>query len=100
MSIYASAGREYGHVPGHNYHDVDVEVTGPHAGRYVATATETWGSAQGHDEEHGRNEIGSVDGDPVGAVSGLIGAAESAGWEGDALRYLHTAVTRVMRDLK
>lgn len=50
-----SAGKEYGHVPGHQYHDVDVVIS-HRSGRYRCHACESWGSAQGYDEEHGRRE--------------------------------------------
>lgn len=50
-----SAGKEYGHVPGHQYHDVDVVVS-ERNGKYRCHVCEVWGSAQGYDEEHGRRE--------------------------------------------
>lgn len=50
-----SAGAEYGHVPGHQYHDVDVVVS-ERNGTYRVHVCESWGSAQGYDEEHGRCE--------------------------------------------
>jgi hypothetical protein len=52
-----SAGTAYGHVPGHHYHDVDVEITRRSNGRWRVEVVETWGSAQGYDEEHGRKEV-------------------------------------------
>lgn len=52
----ATVGTEYGHVPGHNYHDVEVTIT-EKAGRWSVRVLETWGSAQGYDEEHGRHEV-------------------------------------------
>jgi hypothetical protein len=50
-----SAGAAYGHVPGHQYHDVDVVVS-ERSGKYRCHVVEVWGSAQGYDEEHGRKE--------------------------------------------
>ena len=52
----ASAGKEYGHVPGHRYHDVDAIVT-RRGDKFRCQLVETWGSAQGYDEEHGRREV-------------------------------------------
>lgn len=51
-----SVGDEFGHVPGHQYHDVDAIVT-HRAGRFRCQVVETWGSAQGYDEEHRRIEV-------------------------------------------
>tara|TARA_Y100000310_G_scaffold316852_2_gene369059 strand:+ start:1145 stop:1438 length:294 start_codon:yes stop_codon:yes gene_type:complete len=42
-------------VPGHHYHDVDVVVS-TRTSKYRVHVVETWGSAQGYDEEHGRRE--------------------------------------------
>lgn len=50
------AGNEYGHVPGHQYHDVEVLIS-RHGDVYRCHVVETWGSAQGYDEEHGRREV-------------------------------------------
>jgi len=50
-----SVGTAYGHVPGHQYHDVDVMISRK-GDRYRCQIVETWGSAQGYDEEHGRKE--------------------------------------------
>ena len=52
-----SAGKQYGHVPGHQYHDVDVTITRRSSGRWRVSVLETWGSAQGYDEEHGRKTV-------------------------------------------
>lgn len=49
------AGKPYGHVPGHQYHDVEVVVS-RRGGKYRCHVVESWGSAQGYDEEHGRRE--------------------------------------------
>lgn len=50
-----SAGNEYGHVPGHQYHDVDVVIS-RRGDKYRCHVVESWGSCQGYDEEHGRRE--------------------------------------------
>lgn len=52
-----SAGKAYGHVPGHQYHDVDVVVSRTRTGAYRVHVVESYGSAQGYDEEHGRTEV-------------------------------------------
>jgi hypothetical protein len=54
-----SAGKAYGHVPGHQYHDVDVVVSvieRADGDKFRCHVVESWGSAQGYDEEHGRRE--------------------------------------------
>ena len=66
-----SAGTEYGHVPGHQYHDVDVCVSRTPQGGYRVHVVESWGSAQGYDEEHGRREA-------IGRGDSVEDAAENA----------------------
>ena len=52
-----SKGEKYGHVPGHNYHDVDVVISQSRDGKFRCHIVESWGSAQGnYDQEHGRIE--------------------------------------------
>jgi hypothetical protein len=55
----ACAGVPYGHVPGHQYHDVDVVISRSRSGRFRCHAVESWGSAQGcrSYQEHGRIEV-------------------------------------------
>ena len=57
LQIEATAGKPYGHVPGHYYHDVDVSIQRKANGRWFVAVLETWGNCQGHDEEHGRCHI-------------------------------------------
>jgi hypothetical protein len=52
-----SVGEPYGHIPGHQYQDVDVEVTRSRRGTWRIEVLETWGSCQGRDEEHGRKRV-------------------------------------------
>ncbi len=52
-----SAGKAYGHVPGHQYLDVDVAISRTRRGNWTVEVLETWGSCQGHDEEHGRKKV-------------------------------------------
>lgn len=51
-----SAGKAYGHDPGHHYHDVDVVVSRAKNDSIRVHICESWGSCQGYDEEHGRRE--------------------------------------------
>lgn len=48
-----SVGFPYGHVPGHVYNDVDVVIS-ERNGSIRCHVVQSWGSAQGIDEEHGR----------------------------------------------
>lgn len=57
IKVTSSAGKEYGHVPGHQYHDLDVTITRARSGRWTIKLLETWGSCQGRDEEHGRQTV-------------------------------------------
>ena len=80
------AGRPYGHVPGHSY--LDVEVL--RAGRGYRLLI-VWGSAQGSDEEHGREEYarGTLDALRDAALEAHIGAGEH-----EVRRYIETACER------
>ena len=57
LQVTSSKGTEYGHVPGHQYHDVDVTIVRTRKGKWTVEIFETWGSAQGYDEEHGRKKV-------------------------------------------
>jgi hypothetical protein len=60
-------GTAYGHVPGHQYHDVTATIS--HNGtQHRVEVLEVWGSAQGYDQEHGRNRIVAIDADLDTAV--------------------------------
>lgn len=52
-----TVGAPYGHVPGHQYHDVDVLISRSAGGTIRVQIVETWGSCQGYDEEHGRRSV-------------------------------------------
>jgi len=66
-----SAGKAYGHVPSHQYHDVDVVVS-RRGDRYRVHVCESWGSDQGtYDEEHGRREV-------IGRGSSIVVACHNA----------------------
>lgn len=85
-----SAGKAYGHVPGHQYHDVDVVVS-TRRGLYRCHVVESWGSAQGYDEEHGRREVIGR-GDSIRAA--VVDATERAIAAGIAVGYLTNAVSQ------
>lgn len=73
-----SAGKEYGHVPGHQYHDVDVTISRTRKGNWTVEILETWGSAQGYDEEHGRKKVIGRSEDLRSAVSDARQRAKNA----------------------
>lgn len=96
-----SAGTEYGHVPGHQYHDVDVVisciVTFDDADTSQGTrchVCESWGSAQGCDEEHGRREVVAHGGTISEVVLDARQRAVRRGIEGLALEYLEEALSK------
>ena len=78
MIAEGSAGREYGHVPGHSYHDVTVGI-GKKGAQYRAVALETWGSAQESDEEHGRRKVVARGSDPRAVLAQCAARARAAG---------------------
>jgi hypothetical protein len=78
------SGRQYGHVPGHQYHDVEVGV-GSKGSQYRAVVLETWGSAQGYDEEHGRRKVAARGTDPRDCLAECVARAHAAGIEGEYL---------------
>lgn len=73
-----SKGTKYGHVPGHQFHDVDVTIQHGAKG-YRVEVIETWGSAQGYDEVHGRNRVVAIDPDLEAAVRIASSRAQQAG---------------------
>lgn len=87
----ASVGRAYGHVPGHQYHDVDVVISmRPNVARpWRCHVVESWGSAQGYDEEHGRREAVGRGASIEEACQSARDRAESAGIE---CEYLESAI--------
>lgn len=84
-----SAGKPYGHVPGHQYHDVDVVVSRK-GDKFRCHVVESWGSAQGYDEEHGRREVIGR-GDSIGEC--VADARDRAGSAGIVCEYLETALS-------
>ena len=74
----ARKGTEFGHVPGHQYHDVEVTISQSGEALRV-TVLETWGSAQDGDKEHGRNSVVAIDGDLATAVIIATARAHDAG---------------------
>ena len=90
LKIQASSGRPYGHVPGKNYLDCDIVVE-----RRLATLTITWGSAQGYDEEHGREEYSRTGRTMLEAIENVREAA-LAEQVGESRRYVEAACSRAM----
>ena len=78
MIAEGSAGREYGHVPGHSYHDVTVCIEKKGA-QYRAVALEVWGSAQECDEEEGRRKVVARGSDPRAVLAQCAARAHAAG---------------------
>lgn len=66
--VEVSAGKPYGHVPGHKFEDVDIVVRKTAAG-YRAKVTYRRGSAQGYDQVHFEREVSASDQDPAEAVA-------------------------------
>lgn len=71
-------GTPYGHVPGHQYHDVAVTI-GKRGEKIRVEVVEVWGSAQGYDEEHGRNRVVAIDADLDAAVRIANSRSKEAG---------------------
>jgi hypothetical protein len=71
-------GIKYGHVPGHSYHDVEVGV-GRKGRKFRAVVLETWGSAQGQDEEHGRRKVVARGENALDALAECVSRAHAAG---------------------
>lgn len=65
----AKAGKEYGHVPGHQYHDVKVSI-GHRGSKFRVQVEESWGSCRGVNnlEEAGNSRIVAIDDDLDAAV--------------------------------
>ena len=79
------AGEKYGHVPGHQYDDVDVTIYLLGAGGYRVDVAHTAGSAQGYDEEHERTEVSGWGDDIAAAVAEAKDNAIAAGIEQEHL---------------
>lgn len=86
----ASDGVAYGHVPGHQYHDVDA-VLSRRGGKFRCHVVESWGSAQGYDEEHDRREVVGRGESVKEAVAEARREAAAAGIE---CGYLATALSQ------
>lgn len=76
----STVGKEYGHVPGHQYHDVQVGI-GKRGATYRVVICEVWGSAQGSDEEHGRKKVVARGDDWRTALAEASSRASQAGIE-------------------
>jgi hypothetical protein len=97
--IAVSAGRPYGHVPGHSYLDVDMTCRAARDGRWLATVTIVWGSARGGaqwDQEHGRVEYAATGSDARAAIERAQREALSEEKDEETRRYIHTACAQVL----
>lgn len=83
-----TAGKPYGHVPGHQYHDADCVIS-RRGGKFRCHIVESWGSAQGHDEEHGRLEV-------IGRGDSIRAAAAEAVSRANAAGMLAEYLTRAV----
>ena len=93
-----SAGKAYGHVPGHQYHDVDVTITrncGRRKGNWTVEVLEVWGSCQGYDEEHGRKKVIGR-GDEM--ASAVVNARQRASAAGIGPDYVEEAISEAEQD--
>lgn len=86
----ACHGKEWGHVPGHAYHDVEVMIT-RRGETFRVHVVESWGSAQERDEEHGRNEVIGRGDSIRAAVEVAHKRATEAGMEAE---YLASALSK------
>lgn len=82
-----TVGTPYGHVAGHQYADVDVVVSHrPGVELTRCHVVESWGSAHGRDEEHGRREVIGRGRGVEGACSDAIHRGREAGIDGERLQ--------------
>lgn len=79
-----SVGIPYGHVPGHQYHDVDVVVSRS-GSSYRCHVVESWGSAQERDQEHGRKEAIGRGSSIRAAIMAARGSAHDCGMDASYL---------------
>lgn len=92
-NIVASAGREFGHVPGHNYLDVDIVCNT----RNLATLVITSGSSQGYDQEHGRTEYSRRGANQADAIENVRDEAMKSSDDDELNSYIETAASRALR---
>jgi hypothetical protein len=81
IQVTVKAGKSYGHVPGHHYHDVEVSIERKTNGRWMVDILETWGSNQGYDEEQGKRQVIGRDATLDAAVERAERLAMAAGIE-------------------
>jgi hypothetical protein len=77
----AEVGIPYGHVAGHNYHDVTCTIDLVGAGRYRVDVSEVWGHSQGYDEESGRREVSGYGSTVAEASDAARRDAETSGMD-------------------
>jgi hypothetical protein len=79
IAVTSSCGKENGHVAGNHCLDVEVTIMRTCAGRWKVSIVETWGSCQGHDEEHGRKTVKAIGPTLPGAAMEARNRSEVAG---------------------
>jgi len=98
-TIETTAGRAYGHVPGHAYHDVRCTLRRLPGGDWRCTLTEVYGSAQERDEEHGRHVWTGRGADPDAACGAAIDRMpDDDADDADARRYACTATAEALAE--
>ncbi len=94
-----TAGTPYGHVPGHQFHDVIVTISHDRdANKFRAHVLEKWGSDQGYEEIHGSNEVSANDREWQTALLTVEERAREAGIEIPKLVQAIDAASREMED--
>lgn len=93
IKVTSSVGNEYGHAPGHQYHDVDVTIIRTRRGKWTVEILETSGNAQGYDEEHGRKQVIGRGDELSAAITDARERAERACIDNDNMGYLERAIS-------
>lgn len=100
--IEASAARPYGHVPGHDWLDADLEAESTTTGHW-ATLTISSGHSQGYpcDQEYRSVEYTARGSDLADAIERVRDEAlEYEGDDDELAGYIHTACSRALRQLR
>lgn len=105
-TVTSYAGRPYGHVPGHDFLDVEIEIAPSKRSGYVARLAIVNGHSQGcrarDQQEHGREEYARYASSPEAALDEVVRVAKrETAYEAPALRgYIETAASAAIRGLE
>jgi hypothetical protein len=96
-------GNRYGHLPGHDYHDVNLAIFHrwhkTKGSRIKVEVLETWGVAERGDEERGRRRVTAIEDTLSAAISGADDQARGTGihlgYLAEALLSAYAAVERM-----